>query len=115
MAGTVTTSAAFKTLKATLEEIVTDSTDNIEKNTYYKQYMKVSSMTDNYEDDLENGGPGLATEKAAGSSPDVGAVYEGERTPYLAREFRLIMRITVELDADGQHNSHCRGSPRRLQ
>lgn len=115
MAGPVTTSSAFKTLKATLEEIVTDSTDNIEKNAYYKQYMKVSGMTDNYEDDLENGGPGLATEKAEGQALDVGSLYEGYLTRYISRKFGLIMQITEELDEDGKYNGKYVDAARRLK
>lgn len=115
MAGLVTTSAAFKTLKATLEEIVTDSSDGIEKNTFYKKYMKVSTMSDNYEDDLENGGPGLATEKAEGQALDVGSLYEGYLTRYIARKFGLIMQITEELDDDGKYNSKYVDAARRLK
>lgn len=115
MAGMVTTSAAFKTLKATLEEIVTDPTDNIEKNTYYSKYLKVSGMTDNYEDDLENGGPGLATEKFEGQALDVGSLYEGYLTRYIARKFGLIMQITEELDEDGKYNSKYIDAARRLK
>lgn len=100
----ITTSSAFRTLKATLEAIVTDSSDNIENDLVCTQYMAAGTMTDNYEDDLENGGPGLATEKAEGQALDVLSLYEGAVTRYIPRKFGLIMQITEELDEDGKYN-----------
>lgn len=114
-AGPITTSAAFKTLKATLDKIVTDKSDGIEKRVYYTQYMKVETMSDNYVDDLENGGPGLATEKLEGQALDVGSLFEGYVTRYLARKFGLIMQITEELDEDGKYNDQYIDAARRLK
>jgi len=110
-----TTSVAFATLKATLEEIVTDDTDNVEKNVVYKQYMKVEGMKDNYVDDLSNGGPGLATEKAEGQALDVLDLNNGYQTRYLARKFGLIMQITEELDEDGKYNDEYVDAARRMK
>src|SRR3990167_3952046 len=100
----ITTSLGFATLKATLEEIVTDDSDNIEKNVVYKRYMKVEGMEDNYVDDLSNGGPGLATEKAEGQALDVLGLSNGYQTRYTSRKFGLIMQITEEMDDDGKYN-----------
>jgi len=115
MAGLVTTSSAFKTLKATLDKIITDKTDGVEKNLYYPKYMKVESMSDNYVDELENGGPGLATGKAEGQALDVGNLFEGYNTRYYARKFGLIMQITEELDEDGKYNDQYIDASRRLK
>ncbi len=104
MATPITQASAFKTLKATLEAIVTDSTDNIESSLVCTKYLKTGTMTDGYEDDLENGGPGLATEKSEGQALDVLALYEGPVTRYIPRKFGLIMQITEELDEDGKYN-----------
>lgn len=111
----LTTSTAFATLKATLEEIVTDDTDGFEKNVVYKQYMKVEGMKDNYVDDLSNGGPGLATEKAEGQALDVLDLNNGYQTRYLARKFGLIMQITEELDEDGKYNDEYIDAARRMK
>lgn len=112
---TVTTSQAYATLKATLEEIVTDDTDNVEKNVVYKQYMKVEGMKDNYVDDLSNGGPGLATEKSEGQALDVLGLNSGYQTRYIARKFGVIMQITEELDDDGKYNDEYVDASRRLK
>jgi len=104
MATPITTSQAFRTLKATLESIVTDKTDGLEDGLVCTQYMTEGMMTDNYEDDLENGGPGLATEKAEGQPLDVLSLYEGAVTRYIPRKIGLIMQITEELDEDGKYN-----------
>ncbi len=111
----LTTATAFRTLKATLEEVVTDDSDGYEKKAAYKGYCKVEGMEDNYEDDLENGGPGLATEKTEGQALDVGTLYEGYVTRYIARKFGLIMQITEELDEDGKYNGKYIDASRRLK
>jgi hypothetical protein len=111
----VTTSQAFATLKATLEEIVTDDSDGYEKKTFYKQYMKVEGMKDNYIDDLSNGGPGLATEKAEGQALDVMGLSNGYQTRYTSRKHGLIMQITEELDEDGKYNDEYVDAARRMK
>lgn len=104
MSATLTTSTAFRTLKATLETIVTDKTDGVEDGLSCTQYMAEGTMADNYVDDLENGGPGFATEKSEGQALDVMSLYEGAVTRYISRKFGLIMQITEELDDDGKYN-----------
>ena len=111
----LTTSTAFKTLKANLEEVITDDTDGIEKKAVYTKYMKTESMEDNYVDYLENGGPGLATEKAEGQALDVGSLYEGYQTRFIARKFGLVLQITEELDEDGKYNEKYIDAARRLK
>ncbi len=113
--GLITNSSAFKTLKATLEKIVTDSTDNIEGDLTCTKYMKVSTMSDHYEDDLENGGPGYATETAEGTPLAVGNLYDGAVTRYISRKFGLIMQMTEELDEDGKYNDVYLNFARRMK
>lgn len=113
MAAPLTTSTAFRTLKATLEAIVTDKTDGIEDNLVCTKIFATSTMSDNYEDDLENGGPGLATEKAEGQQLDEMSLYEGAITRYISRKFGLIMPMTEELDEDGKYNSKYLNLPKR--
>jgi hypothetical protein len=111
----ITTSQAYATLKATLEEIVTDDSDNVESNVTYKKYMKVEGMKDNYVDDLSAGGPGLATEKAEGQALDVLGLTNGYQTRYNSRKFGLIMQITEELDEDGKYNDEYVDAARRMK
>lgn len=111
----LTTAMAFKTLKATLDTIHTDPTDGVEAKVRFKKYMEVGSMEDNYIDDLENGGPGLLTEKDEGQALDVGTLYEGSQTRYISRKFGRIMELTEELDEDGKYNSKYVDFARRLK
>lgn len=111
----LTTSIGFLTLKATLEDIVTDDSDGVEGSAVYKKYTKTSSMSDNYEDDYSNGGPGLATEKAEGQALDVMTLQNGYLTRYLARKLGLIMQISEELDEDGKYNDKYCDFARRMK
>jgi hypothetical protein len=112
---TITTTTAYKTLKATLDKIITDSTDNVESDLVCTKYMNVGTMDDAYVDDLENGGPGLATERAEGQALEVGSLYEGPMTRYIARKFGLILQITEELEEDGKYNDKYINASRRLK
>lgn len=109
------TALAYKTLKATLDNIITDKTDNVESGLVCTKYMQSESMEDNYVDDLENGGPGLATERTEGQALEVGTLYEGALTRYIARKFGLILQITEELDEDGKYNDKYIDASRRLK
>lgn len=111
----MTTALAYKTLKATLDNIITDKTDGVEGNLTCTKYNQVENMEDNYVDDLENGGPGLATERTEGQALEVGTLYEGALTRYIARKFGLIMQITEELDEDGKYNDKYIDASRRLK
>jgi hypothetical protein len=111
----LSTALAYKTLKATLDNIITDKSDGADSNLVCTKYLNVESMEDNYVDDLENGGPGLATERAEGQVLEVGTLYEGALTRYIARKFGLIMQITEELDEDGKYNDKYIDAARRLK
>lgn len=111
----ITTSTAYRTLKATLDNVITDKSDNVESEAVYKKFMMVETMPDNWVDDLEVGGPGLATEKSEGQALDVLTLYEGAQTRYFARKFGLIMEITEELDEDGKYNDRYLKISRRMK
>ena len=100
----ITTSTAYKTLKATLDNIVKDKADGIESSLVCTKYVASGTMADNYVDDLERGGLGLATEKVEGQALDVLGFQEGPQTRYSARKFGLISELTEELDEDGKYN-----------
>ena len=51
----LTTSLAFRTLKPTLDKILSDDTDGTEKVLNHKKYMKVENMDDAYIDELFGG------------------------------------------------------------
>lgn len=111
----LTTAWAFKTLKNTLDNVITDKGDNVTGDLACTQYMQEESMSDNYVDDLENGGPGLLSERSEGQALEVGTLYEGALTRYISRKFGGILAITEELDDDGKYNEKYVDAARRLK
>jgi hypothetical protein len=97
---------AFKTLKATLDNIITDSSDNVEGKVRAKKIFDFGSMSDHFVDDLENGGPGLLTERDEGQALEVGTLYEGALTRYISRKFARLMELTEELDEDTKYEKY---------
>ena len=111
----LTTSLAFKTLKATLDNIITDASDSVESSVTATKYNAVETMADHYVDDLENGGPGLLTERDEGQALEMGSLYEGAVTRYISRKFGRIMQMTEELEEDGKYNSQYVAFAKRLK
>jgi hypothetical protein len=103
LASVVFTSSIAHALKETLEEIVDDDTDNVESKAVFKKWLEIKGMEDNYEDDLETGGPGLASEKTEGATMQVGTIREGYITRYIARTFALKLIITQEALEDRKY------------
>lgn len=90
-------------LKNTLNAIVDDDTDGIEANAQFTKWAEIKSQEDNYEDDLETGGPGLASEKAEGAEIATGTIREGFLTRYIARTFGLKLIISEEALEDNKY------------
>lgn len=101
---TILTSTIALSLKETLEEIVDDSTDGIESKVMFKKWCKVGTMSDNYEDDLEMGGPGYASEVNEAAALPLGTVTEGAVTRYIARKFGLKLAISEEAIEDAKYD-----------
>lgn len=100
---TVFTGTVANSLKATLDLIVDDNTDGYDKAALLHQWMDEMPMEDNYEDDLESGGPGLASEKSEGAEIATGTIREGYITRYIARTFALKLIITEEAIEDRKY------------
>jgi hypothetical protein len=96
-------SAVADTLKATLETIIDDDTDGLESAAVFPKYMDIREMSDAYEDDLEMGGPGLATETNEGAEMPNGSISEGVLYRYIARKFALKLQITEETIEDTKY------------
>lgn len=111
----ITTSTAFRTLKKTLDNIITDDSDGSSKAKVYTKYMMEESMADNYVDDLENGGPGLLTEKGEAQPFDVLSLDDGAVTRYSSRIFSGGLEISAEADEDGKYNDKYIDAARRLK
>lgn len=103
MAATVFTSTVANALKLTLNEIVNDKTDGYESKLVMKKWLEESPMDDNYIDDLEMGGPGLATEKSEGTEISLGTIQQGVLTRYISRTFALKLAITEEAIEDRKY------------
>lgn len=104
MAGVpVFTSTIADGLKLTLDETVDDSLTNYKAKAVFPKWMTQSGMEDNYEDDLEMGGPGLAAEKSEGAEMVAGGIQEGALTRYIARTFALKLVITEEAVEDNKY------------
>lgn len=101
--GSIFTSTIANSLKLTLDNVIDDDLDGYEKKAMFTKWCDVGSMEDNWVDDLEMGGPGLASEKPEGSEMTVGAIQEGFITRYLARTFAQKLIITEEAIEDRKY------------
>lgn len=99
----VFTSTIANSLKLTLDRIVDDKLDNVEASAVFTKWTEQRPMSDAYEDDLEMGGPGLASEKAEGSEMQTGDIKEGVLTRYIARTFALRLQVTEEAMEDTKY------------
>lgn len=100
---TVFTSSIANSLKLTLQEIVDDDSDGYEDSLIMKMWCEEDKMSDNFVDDLEMGGPGLASEKPEGTEVQAGSIKEGYLTRYLARTFGLKLIVTEEAMEDAKY------------
>ena len=100
---TVFSGSFWNTLKDTLDLIVMDKSDGLEAKAQLSKYFDVTTMKDQYEDDLEVAGPGLASETPEGVEIATGTLREGTLTRYQARKFGLKIIITEELMEDSKY------------
>lgn len=112
MPATVFTSTIANALKNTLEDIIDDKLDRMEARLIFPKWMNVGPMNDNYEDDLEAGGPGLASEKTEGAAISTGTIKEGALTRYLSRTFGIKLIISREAMEDAKYPKILRGARR---
>lgn len=87
-------------LKKTLSGIVSDKEDGMDGNMVARQYMKVESMSDAYEDYTSYAGPGLASEKPEGVEIATGEMYVGPQVRIFARTFGIRLLVTEEAIED---------------
>ncbi len=104
MAASVFTGIVASSLKETLDEIVDDPTDGYERDAVFKKWCEVTTMKDAWEEDLEMGGPGLASEMYEGQEIPTGTLREGYPTRYIARKFGLRMLVTEEAIEDVKYD-----------
>lgn len=100
---TVSTAVIAGSLKETLESIVDDDTDGAMSSLDIFKLLDEGTMKDNFVDDLEYGGPGLAVEKPEASEIQAGSIKEGYLTRYMARTFALKLIISDEAMEDKKY------------
>ncbi len=112
---TVFTSTIYNSLKETLDEIIDDAGKGYSSKLIFPKWCTVKNMKDYYEDDLEMGGPGLASEVAEGSPLVVGGIQEGVLTRYISRKFGLKMVVTEEAIDDTKYDRVINAAPRLMR
>lgn len=110
---TILASTFTNALKETLEEIVTD--EFREKDLLLAQWMEQGDMKDAFVDDLEVGGPGLASEKDEAQAIQLGSIREGALTRYLARTFAQRLEVSDEAIEDVKYDEVIQASKRLMR
>jgi hypothetical protein len=108
----IQTSAVYKSLKAILENIITDPVESGTRDLIYPKYLDVKSMSDNYEIDQEVAGTLLLQEKAEGAAAAVGSLQEGYETRYIARTWALHMHVAEEAIEDTKYDKYINAAKR---
>lgn len=111
----ITTSNVYKSLKAILDNIITDPADSGKGELLYPKYMDIKSMSDNYEIDQEVAGTLLLREKAEGAVAEVGSIQEGYEKRYVARTWALHLHIAEEAIEDSKYDKYINASKRLIR
>lgn len=98
------TSTAALALKATIRAIDTDEHGSEGSKAVFPHYLDVKSMADNYVEDYEIAGTGLAGEKPEGESMPVGGIVEGPLTRYNARTYGQRIIVSEEAMEDMKYD-----------
>lgn len=109
---TVFTGKLFNTLKRTLDNVITDATDGLEKGLVFRKWMVEDSMEDQWVDDLEIGGPGLLSQVTEGEELPTVSITEGYITRYLARKVGGKIIVTEEVMEDNKYPQAIRAAKR---
>jgi hypothetical protein len=111
----ITTSVIYKSLKKTLDAIITDPIENPKADLIFPKYLDVKSMSDNYEDDQEVSGPTLLIEKPEGVSAQVSTIQEGYTKRYIARTFARHLHVAEEALEDSKYDKYISAAKRLLK
>jgi hypothetical protein len=108
----ITTTNIYKSLKAVLDNIITDPTDSGKGDLIFPKFMEVKSMSDNFEIDQEVAGTLLLREKAEGAVAEVGSIQEGYEKRYVARTWALHLHIAEEAIEDTKYDKYISAAKR---
>jgi hypothetical protein len=98
------TSTAALALKETIERIDTDTHGSEGSKAVFPNYLNVRTMSDNYIEDYEIAGTGLAGEKPEGESLPLGGIVEGPLTRYNARTYGQRIIVSEEAMEDMKYD-----------
>ena len=88
-------------LKLTLDKVATDKTTDVK--TYMSRFFDEGPMSDNFEDDLDVAGMGLASTTPEGQEISVGTIKEGALNRYIAQKVAIRMIVTEEALEDSKY------------
>ncbi len=108
----IITSGIGKSLKTTLESIMTDPADSGKADLIYPKWMKVKTMSDNFEIDQEVGDELLLQEKAEGAPAAVGSIQEGYEKRYISRTMARHIHIAEEAIEDSKYDKYINAAKR---
>lgn len=109
------TSTAALALKETLRAIDTDEHGSEGSKAVFPKYLMVRNMADNYIEDYEIAGTGLAGEKPEGESMPVGGIVEGPLTRYNARTYGQRIIVSEEAMEDMKYDKVIQAGKRNLR
>src|SRR5689334_19140 len=101
-AGMVFTSTVQAGLKATLDSVITDDND-VRDELDYSDWAEEENQPDQWVDEQEYGGLGLAKERGEGGETPIASISEGFTKRYIARSFGIRMIISEEAIDDNKY------------
>lgn len=108
----ITTSNVYKSLKAILDNIITDPADSGKADLIFPKYMAMKTMSDNYEIDQEVADELLLQEKAEGAVAAVGSIQEGYEKRYISRTMARHIHIAEEAIEDAKYDKYINAAKR---
>lgn len=88
-------------LKKTLDRVMMD--EDKSDTMVLNKYCEMRPMTDAYHDDLDYGGPGLASAKAEGAQVLLGSIVEGDMWRYIAQTYGIKLTVSEEALEDAKY------------
>lgn len=111
----ITTSTVYKSTKAILDNLITDPNESGKSDLIYPKWMKVKTMSDNWEIDQEVADELLLQEKAEGAPASVGSIQEGFEKRYIARTMARHLHIAEEALDDSKYDKYIDAARRLLR
>lgn len=99
--GQILLSTIAGSLKKTLDRVMVD--EDKSDTMVLNKYCEMRPMGDAYHDDLDYGGPGLASSKSEGAQILLGSIVEGDMWRYIAQTYGIKLTISEEALEDAKY------------